>query len=351
MELRRCGTSDLALSALGMGCWAFGGGEYWGKQDQSDVNDVVCAAVDLGLNYFDTAEAYNDGRSESALGEALAGVPREKVLIGTKVSPSNARPATLTEHCEASLRRLRVDYIDLYMVHWPITRIGIKHFTSDPGLIENPPSVAEAFATLGQLRQQGKIRYVGVSNFGVDKLDEARASGVPIVVNELPYSLLARAIECAVLPHCHRLGVGVIGYMPLLQGLLAEIYPTLNDVPVMQQRTRHFDSRRPGSLARHGGPGAEQETDEAIEAIRGLARANGTKVPDLAIRWAMGGPGLASVLAGSRSVAELKANVASARQPLDPGLRTKLNAVTQPLLAKLGPSFDYYENPKDDRTS
>ncbi len=131
MQLRQCGKYDLKLPSLGVGCWAFGGGEYWGPQSQGDVNEVVRAAVDQGCNFFDTAEAYNGGASEASLGVALEGIPREQVLIGTKISPSNMQPAQVREHCEASLRRLRTDYLDLYMVHWPITRHSIRHFTSE----------------------------------------------------------------------------------------------------------------------------------------------------------------------------------------------------------------------------
>ena len=165
MELRKCGTAGLALPALGVGCWAFGGGEYWGSQDQGDVDAVVHAAIDAGCNYFDSAEVYNNGASESSLGTALEGV-RHRAIVGTKVSPSNCYAATLREHCEQSLRRLRTNYIDLYMVHWPIHPHSIRHFTNDEKVIGNPPRVEEAFDTLNRLRQEGKIRHIGVSNFG-----------------------------------------------------------------------------------------------------------------------------------------------------------------------------------------
>ena len=104
MEIRNCGTSGLKVSALGVGCWSFGGGDYWGRQAQADA--VVRRAVELGITYFDTAEAYNEGRSESSLGRAVRGIPRDKIVIGTKISPSNTAADTLIEHCEASLRRL-----------------------------------------------------------------------------------------------------------------------------------------------------------------------------------------------------------------------------------------------------
>ena len=346
IELRRCGKYNLKLPVLGMGCWAYGGGEYWGTQSQKDVNDVVRFAVERGCNFFDTAEAYNSGASEASLGLALQGIPREQVLIGTKISPSNTQPDKLKEHCDASLQRLRTDYVDLYMVHWPITQHSIRHFTNE----DIPtPQVQDAFDTLMRLRQAGKIRYIGVSNFGPAKLDEAMATGAEIVINELPYSLLTRAIEVEILPKCRALGVGVLGYMSLLQGVLADIYPTLDDVPVWQRRTRHFDSRRT-THTRHGLSGAEPETNAALASIRGIAKRHSTTMPELALKWAMAGPGITCSLCGSRNLKELKQNLKAAQEPLPPEIIEELNAATRPLLEKLGPSFDYYENPANDRT-
>ncbi len=329
-----------------MGCWAYGGGEYWGAQSQKDVNEVVRFAVDQGCNFFDTAEAYNGGASEASLGLALEGIPRDKVLIGTKISPSNAKPDKLKEHCDDSLRRLRTGYVDLYMVHWPITPHSIRHFTT-----ENiaTPRVQEAFDTLMRLKKAGKIRYIGVSNFGPAKLDEALATGAEIVINELPYSLLTRAIELEILPKCRTLGIGVLGYMSLLQGVLADIYPTLDDVPVWQRRTRHFDSRRTPHT-RHGLPGAEAETNGALASIRAIAKKHGTTMPELALKWAMAGSGITCSLCGSRNLQELRQNIKAALDPLAPEIIEELNAATRPLLEKLGPSFDYYENPANDRT-
>lgn len=187
MERRRCGKHDFTLPVLGLGCWSFGGGSYWGPVDQADVNQVVRFAVDHGCNFFDTAEAYNGGSSESALGAAIAGIARDTIVIATKISPHHTQRKQLIEHCEASLRRLRTDYIDLYMVHWPITAHSIRHFTTDSIPI---PSAAEAFDALAELQAQGKIRHVGVANFGGAKLDEALSSGVEILVNRYPLMCL-----------------------------------------------------------------------------------------------------------------------------------------------------------------
>jgi len=346
MQLRQCGKYNLKLPVLGMGTWAYGGGEYWGAQSQDEVNAIVHHAVDQGCIFFDTAEAYNKGASESSLGIALKGIPREKVLIGTKVSPSNVQPKTLVEHCDASLKRLQTDHVDLYMVHWPITAHSIKHFTTDN---IPTPSVPDAFATLERLRQQGKIRFIGVSNFGVAKLTEALATGAQIAINELPYSLLTRAIEVEILPFCREKGLGVLGYMALMQGVLADIFPTLDDVPVWQRRTRHFDSRRTPQC-RHGLPGAEPETNAALQSIRAIARKHKMTMPEVSLKWAFAGNGITSSLCGSRSVKELEMNIKAASEPLAPEIVEELNQATQPVLDKLGPSFDYYENPANDRT-
>ena len=349
MDRRRCGTSDLTLSALGLGCWSFGGGAYWGNCDQGDTDAVVHRAVELGITYFDAAEAYNEGRSEESLGIALRGIPRNRVVIGTKVSPSNCYADTLPVHCEASLRRLGLDHLDLYMIHWPIHPHSIRHFTSDESVIRNPPTVHEAFTALMTLRQQGKIRYIGVSNFAEARLMEALAVCPDLVVNQLPYSLLTRAVERGALPLCRSRGIGVIGYMTLLQGLLADLYPTLADVPLYQARTRHFDHRR-SALTRHGEAGAEAETAAALEGIRRIATEAGMTMPELATKWALAGQGITCCLIGARKVTKLEENLRAASQPLPADIRGALNAVTRPLLERLGDSFDYYESVQNDRT-
>jgi myo-inositol catabolism protein IolS len=349
VEIRRCGTSALTLSALGLGCWSFGGGAYWGDCDQADADAVVRRAVELGITYFDAAEAYNAGRSEESLGKALMGIPREQVVVGTKVSPSNCYARALPVHCEASLRRLGLEYVDLYMIHWPIHPHSIRHFTSDEAIIRNPPTVAEAFSALAELKRQGKIRHVGVSNFAGSRLEEAARIFPDIVVNQLPYSLLTRAVELDILPRCHRLGIGVIGYMTLLQGVLTDLYPTLADVPPHQARTRHF-SRRRSELIRHGENGAEEETAQALAEIRRIARETGLTTAELAIKWALAGQGISCCLIGARKVAKLDANVRAMAGPLSPDIIRALNAATQPLLETLGDGFDYYESVANNRT-
>lgn len=346
LPTRACARGGLTLPVLGLGCWSMGGGDYWGPQAQPEAEAVVRAALERGCNYFDTAEMYNEGGSESSLGLALQGIPRDQVILGTKISPSNTEPRTLVEHCEASLRRLQTDYLDLYMVHWPITAAAIGHFAAAP---VPTPVVSEAFAALGRLQAAGKIRHVGVSNFGRARLEEALATGVEIVVNQLPYSLLARAIEVEILPYCRTVGVAVMGYMALWQGVLSGACAALDDIPPRQRRTRHFDARR-SPLIRHGLPGAEAETARALAAIRSIARENGVSMARLALQWAIAREGVACSLCGARSVAKLRENLAAAAQPLAPEIVGELDRVTQPLAEALGPSFDYWEHPDHDRT-
>mgnify|MGYP000843911891 CR=1 FL=1 len=347
MEKRNCKNVGLELSALGTGCWAFGGGEYWGNQDQTDVNNVVHASIDNGINYFDTAEAYNEGRSETSLGIAISGIAREKFLIGTKVSPSNCYKDKLIEHCEASLKRLKTDYIDIYMIHWPIHSHSIRHFTNDRKIIENPPTTDEAYESLLKLQQQGKIRTFGVSNFSINRLKDFPLD--ELAVNELPYNLFCRAIENETLQFCQNNGIGVIGYMALLQGILADIYPTLDDVPVWQRRTRHFNCNR-AKECRHGEEGAEKETDTALKKIRQMCKESGFSMAEIAIKWILSNQIIKCTLVGSRNTDQLNENILTVNEPLDPELKVELDEITLPLMKKMGNHFDYYESKENDRT-
>lgn len=325
---------------MGLGTWSFGGGEYWGAQSQADVDQVVGRAIDLGLTYFDTAEMYNAGASESSLGLALRG-RRDRVLVGSKISPANAAPAVLREHCEASLRRLQTDRIDLYMMHWPIHSDSVRHFTKDESVIANPPSTREAFLALAALQREGKIRHIGVSNFGVKQLGEVLALGVTLAVNELPYNLLMRGIEAEILPFCRAQGIGVIGYMTLMQGVLAGDFASFDELPPIRTRTRHFSGRRAGS--RHGEAGFEAETMAALQAIRAMADEQNVPLPDLVLAWVLANPGIGCVLAGCRNLEQLEENTRARDLKLPPAVLARLNAVTEELRQKLGSNPDFYQ--------
>jgi len=332
MEKRKCGKSDIEVSVLGIGCNTFGGGDYWGEQDQQDVEQVVHAAIDQGINHFDTGEGewYNDGRSEESLGQALRG-RRDKAIIATKVSPENTEPAVLRRHCEASLRRLCTDYIDIYYVHWPIT----DH------------SVEDAFSTLMELQTEGKIRSVSVSNFGVQQLSEALGTGAQIDLNQLCYSLLSRAIEVEIAPMCRDQQIGIVGYTPLMQGLLTGKYSSVDDIPPMRRRTRHFRGDWPE--ARHGEPGAEEETFAVVEEIRKIGAAEDIPMAQLSLAWVLAKPSVTSVLVGMRNRQQFEENVQSAYLDLSPELIAQLDDLTQPLLDKLGTNADYWEGSENSR--
>lgn len=348
MEYRRIQNSDLCLPVLGTGCWAFGGGEYWGNQDQKDATDVVRASLSCGITYFDTAEVYNEGRSESSLGMALKGIPRDKILIGTKISPSNTSPGIMEKHCEASLRRLNTGYIDIYMIHWPVHPHSIRHFTNDEQVTSHPPAMENVIEGMLKLQRAGKIRYIGVSNFSAVRLKKDFPPGTVITVNELPYNLLCRAIEFETLPFCCSSGIGVIGYMTLFQGILSGKYGSLDQVPSWQRRTRHFNSDH-SPLSRHGESGFETETTTALKAISGIAAKTGIRMADLAVRWAISS-GIHCALTGARSAKQLEENARGSEMIIDPGIINELNEATALLKENMGNNLDYYESKENDRT-
>jgi len=341
------GVVELRLPSVGIGCWAFGGGSYWGPQDQLDVDRVVARAIDAGLNYFDTAEAYNGGESETSLGRALVG-RRSEALIGTKVSPSNASPERLRKHCEQSLRRLRTDYIDVYMIHWPLNGPSVRHFTDDEALIRNPPMIGPALVEMERLKTEGKIRFVGVSNFGRDQLAEAAGFGVRVSVNEIPYNLLMRAAEQSVLPYCTANGVATIGYSALMQGLLARPIDSFDGVSPVRLRTRHFAPMREGS--RHGEPGIESETLAALLAIARIARNADRPVAEVALGWSVANANLGCTLVGCRNVAQLEENLQAIERPLAPDIKQDLDRVSDGVMQLLGGRIDYFQSEQETRS-
>lgn len=325
MEKRELGSSGIQASVVGLGCWPLGGGEGWGDIAESQAIATIHAALDHGINFFDTAESYNDGNSERVLGRALVD-RRDQAVIATKISPSNAEePTTLRAHCEASLQRLQTDWIDLYQIHWPLP----------------DGRVPAALATLADLQREGKIRAIGISNHGVMQMQTVLAEGVAIASNQLAYNLLFRAIEFEVLPLCRQHGISVIPYMPLMQGLLAGRYHTADEVPPFRARTRHFSSER--EQVRHGEPGAEKETFAAIARIRAIAADLGMPMAQLAIGWVAARPGVATVIAGARAPWQIEANVAAAESALGAETITALDEATEPLKQRLGANADMWQ--------
>ncbi|MDR1814213.1 MAG: aldo/keto reductase [Tannerella sp.] len=346
MKKQKLGKSDIFVSAMTAGCWAFGGGEYWGEQSQKDVDSVVNASLDLGVNTFDTAEMYNNGESERSLGKALKGRRDEAVVI-SKIGPSNCHK--VREHCIASLERLGMDYLDVYMLHWPINKLAVEHFTSDATIIDAPPTVEEAYAQLDALKKEGLIRSIGMSNFGRKQMEEVVSTGVQVDVNEMSYNIVSRAIEAEIAPYCMDNSISIIGSMGLQQGLLAGIYQTVEDVPPHQAHSRHFSQERGKGTSRHYEAGAEKELFEVVDALRKIADDLHVHIAQLAIAWILKKPFMTSTLVGSRNLNELKMNVKACELELSDETEQLIDRLSQPVLDILGNNPDYYEHSSKSR--
>jgi aryl-alcohol dehydrogenase-like predicted oxidoreductase len=325
MEYRQLGKTDMKVSAMALGCWPFAGGAVWGEQDDNASIATVHAALDAGINFFDTAEGYEEGQSERVLGRALVG-KRDRALIATKVSPNHLRAADLYAACEGSLRNLQTDYIDLYMIHWPNWDVPLEE-------------TAEA---LLRLKEQGKIRAIGVSNFAVQDLSDIVALA-PCASNQLPYSLLWRVIEHEILPLCRRHDVSVICYSPLAQGLLTGRYTSADEVPDGLARTRHYSHQR--ANARHGEPGLEAEVFEAVARIREIAEGIGQPMAAVSLAWVRQQAGVTTFLVGARSPQELAWNLPVNDLRLSDETLAALNAATETVKAKLGTNPDPWMAP------
>lgn len=282
MQRRTLGTSELELSTIGLGSWAIGG-HMWGGQEDANSIAAIHAAVDHGINWIDTAPIYGSGHSEIVVGRAITQLPQaRRPLIFTKFGlgvDSNApnRSASAAEvktECDASLRRLRVDRIDLYQLHWPA-----------------PQPIAETAAACGELLEAGKIRAVGVSNFSVAQLEEWRATGVPLHSNQPPYSILRPAVKSDVLPWCAAHDVGAISYSPLFRGMLFGTWSRDKTFPADDGRSTHKDY----SGARF------QRHLQGVDEVRAIAASGGLSVAQLCVGVLLHTPGLTGVIAGARN--------------------------------------------------
>ena len=214
MNVKRLGKSDLNITPMGFGAWAIGGAGYewgWGAQDDADSIAAIHEALDAGVNWIDTAAVYGLGRSEEVVARALHGV-RQRPYVFTKCGmvwdknrqiSNRLKADSIRRECEASLRRLRVDCIDLYQIHWP----------------KPPEDIEEGWAMMAALQREGKVRWIGVSNFDVDQLRQAQAIA-PVTSLQPPYSLVRRQVEDEILPFCFHHHIGVIVYSPMASGLL-----------------------------------------------------------------------------------------------------------------------------------
>lgn len=330
MNYRRLGRTEVQVSVVGLGCWALIGGDTWGHQDREDSRRTIEAALDAGINFFDTAENYGAGESEELLGNVLA-ARRDEVVIATKVSRRHLAFDEMRAACENSLRRLKTDHIDLYQVHWP-----------------NPDvPLADTLAALEALKETGKVRAVGVSNFGASYLAEAVQAG-RVESNQVAYSLLFRAIEHEVQPMCAEHGISILPYSPLAQGLLTGKFRTIDDVPEERARTRLFSRDRPN--ARHDEPGCEPALFAALDRIRQICEELGRPMNQVALGWLLAQDAVTSVIAGARRPDQAAENARAADVQLPAHVIEDLYLATAPVKAALGTNIDPWQtNSRADR--
>jgi len=352
------------VSAIGMGCFAFGGDRktgthlskemeklhegVWGDQKDEDTYATVKAALDAGINFFDTAEMYGDGYSEEVLGRALkkSGYSRDSYLVATKVCENYLTPELLSQHLEASLARLQLDYVDLFQVHWH-SRAAVRTPAYPERPLEKEIPLKDTMLALSALKASGKIRHIGVCNFGVKDIREVVSIGVPIVSNQVPYGLLWRGIEHELQSLCAEHGIAMMPWGPLFQGILCGKFKTADDVPPGRARTRLFSNKRPQQ--RHGEAGLEAETFAAVEAIRKIAEGAGRPMTDTSIAWVLQQANIGTCLMGARNAAQLKSNLAALKTKLDEHTLGQLDAATRDVKQKLGTNIDPYETSANSR--
>lgn len=330
MKYRKLGKTEINASVVAMGCWAIVGDETWGPQAETDSINTIKTALDVGINFFDTAEGYGNGYSEELLAKALVG-RRNEVIIASKVGSGHLESEEVINACEHSLKRLKSDYIDLYQIHWPGARIIPLEETLD---------------ALEKLQQQGKIRAIGVSNFGVQDLTKLLAIG-RCEANQLPYSLLWRAIEYDISPICLDNNIGILCYSPLNQGLLTGKFKSADEVPESRARTRHFSRSRP--YVRHGEEGCEEEIFSAIDQIRTICDQIHEPMAKVALSWLISQPSITSVLAGARNPEQIKQNAPAADLELPADIIRELTDVTEKIKVKMGRNPDMWQTESESR--
>lgn len=307
MKTRRLGNSDLDITLVGFGAWAIGGGDWlfgWGPQDDDDSVKAIHRALDLGINWIDTAAVYGLGRSEEVVGRALKGRKGPRPLVFTKCSlvwdaarqvSHTLHPDSIRREVDGSLTRLGVDAIDLYQIHWP--RWGSSPAGHDPG------TVADAWEALEGLRQAGKVRHIGASNFTVADL-EAASAVAPVTSLQPPYSAIRRDVEHDVLPWCHAHGVGVIVYSPMQSGLLtgAMTRARLASLPENDWRRKAKYFQEPYFT----------QGLELVERLAHVGARHGKTPGEIAIAWTLANAAVTAAIVGARRPEQLDGIVGAA---------------------------------------
>ena len=285
MEMEQLGSSEMWLTPIGFGAWAIGGGNWafsWGPQDDNASIAAIRKAIDLGVNWIDTAAVYGLGHSETIVGEAVKQSPVKPFIFtksGMVWDEKRVVRRTLLEirrEAEDSLRRLQVDAIDLYQIHWPVEDADIE----------------EGWTAMAELKREGKVRHIGVSNFSVEQMERCRKIA-PITSLQPPYSLLNRGVEAEILPYCMDYGIGVINYSPQASGLLsgAMSKERIAKLPEDDFRRNAKQFQEP-LLSRNL---ALAELLGQIGALRGVSAGV------VAIAWTLANPAITAAIVGGRS--------------------------------------------------
>ena len=292
MSKRQLGKSDLRITPIGFGAWAIGGSGWefaWGAQDDGDSIAAIRTALEAGVNWIDTAAVYGLGHSEEIVSSALEGVG-DRPYVFTKCSlvwDSRRRIGhsltadSIRRECEASLRRLRVDVIDLYQIHWP-----------DPD-----EDIEQGWTSMAELKAEGKVRNIGVSNFDVQQMKRAQAIA-PITSLQPPYSLIHREIEAEILPFAAQENIGVIAYSPMASGLLAGAMTPerITRLPADDWRKKHRDFREP-QLARNL---------KLVSLLRAIGDRHGRSAGEVAVAWVLRDPRITGAIVGARRADQVR---------------------------------------------
>jgi len=288
MNTKQLGDSDLFITPVGFGSWAIGGAGWqfgWGRQSDDDSVAAIHRALELGVNWIDTAAAYGLGHSEEVVSRALATWSGKRPLVFTKCGlrwdakgqvSRVLNSASIRKECEDSLRRLNVEAIDLYQIHWPV---------------DDAHELEEGWRTLAELKREGKVRSIGVSNFSVSQLKQAQAI-TSVASLQPPYSLVHPEVENEILPYCKGQGIGVIVYSPMASGLLsgAMTRERLATLPNDDWRKQHPDFMEP-RLTSHL---------KLVERLREVGRRHNCSPGAVAIAWALRNPAVTGAIVGAR---------------------------------------------------
>ena len=306
MKTRKLGNCGLELTTIGVGTWAIGGGDWkfgWGAQDENDAVDAIVRAIDLGINWIDTAAVYGNGRSEELVAKALEklGSSRRPIVatkFGRVIQPdgnilASIKRESIIAECEASLRRLNTDVIDLYQMHWP-----------DPDA-----DIEEAWQTMIDLKSQGKVKHIGVSNHNPSQMDRLQAMH-PIASLQPPYSMLARGIEEETLGYCGSHQIGVVCYSPMCKGLLTGTFSQERAAALDENDHRSRDPKFKEPLL--------QINLELVEGLRPIAEQAGHSVAQLAIAWTLRRSEVTSAIVGVRKPSQIEGTAAAGDWELSP---------------------------------